>query len=109
MVLVSPGFSMLFDLESLQNVRIPVLLIGLESDGLNKPEQQALFFRRNMGKEAKYLSMPEGDCPAMQALCPPDINRDLSDLCNTVSPSQRAEIHKRLTGMVIPFFLRAME
>lgn len=107
MALLSPGFAMLFDPPSLRDVDIPVLLAGLDGDPLDLPPQQALSLRGMIAPPAPAYLELTGDAPALQALCPPDMAADLPDLCDTVTPEERAELHERLKKALPDFFRRA--
>lgn len=110
-VLVSPGFSMLFDPASLGRVTLPVLLIGAERDVLNWPEQQALAFRRLL-PHSEYLGLAGADGPALLAPCPPetpDAQADSPpDICESVTPEQRENLHSQLRQTLLDFFANAL-
>jgi predicted dienelactone hydrolase len=108
LALVSPGFAMLFDRPSLAAVSIPVLLLGAGGDGLNRPERQARVLRDALPGGAEYRVLPGADGPSLQAACPPDMAGYLPDLCASVSPEERRDIHARLEGVLADFFARTL-
>ncbi|MCH5276443.1 MAG: hypothetical protein J1E80_01275 [Desulfovibrionaceae bacterium] len=108
MMLISPGYSMLFDPNSLKSLNLPLSLVGLDRDPLHRPERQALVLRELLASStAEYTLLTGADGPALQALCPPDMAQDLPDLCRTVSPGEREALHRRLEGLIVSFFQRA--
>lgn len=109
MAFVSPGLSMLFDRESLADINIPLLFVAAEKDALNKPEQQAALLRRLIAPPTpEYATLPDADGPSLQALCPPDMLRDLPDLCASVSSETRLSIHNRLKALLLAFFQKTL-
>lgn len=105
LVFVSPGFSMLFDKESLAPVQIPTLFIGAGKDLWNRPSEQAKRFVDMLGSRAQYQLMPEADGPSFQAECQEaDPLFPLGDICGTVTKETRESIHTRLTEILKDFF-----
>lgn len=109
MMLVSPGYSMLFDPASLKSITLALFIVGLDRDPLNTPDRQALALRSLLAPPTPdYTLLTGADGPSLQALCPPDMARDLPDLCNTVSAEERETIHHRLETLILDFFRRAL-
>lgn len=105
MMLISPGYSMLFAPDTLKSLPLPLFIVGLERDPLHTPERQALVLRSLLAPPTpEYALLTGADGPALQALCPPDMERDLPDLCRTVSPDEREALHHRLETLILDFF-----
>ncbi len=108
MAFVSPGFSFLFDRESLADVSIPALFIGLEDDKLNIPREQAGRFVSLIGKNAEFALIHHGDAQVFQAKCPEnDPASALASLCGNISDDDRAMLHQQLAALLSDFFARA--
>lgn len=109
MVLVSPGFSMLFNPLSLKGLKPSLLLIGAERDALNRPDKQALVLRSLIAPPTpEYISLADADGPSFQALCPPELDQELPDLCRSVTPARREAIHLQLQDILLDFFHRTL-
>lgn len=107
MIFVSPGYSMLFEPESLRSINIPILLIAADKDPLDLPEQQAMRYRILLSPPVPdYLTLEGADIPALQALCPPAVERDLPDLCSSVTPDERENLHQTLLAYVVDYLNR---
>lgn len=107
MIFVSPGYSMLFDPESLRAVNLPILLIAADKDILDLPEQQAMRYRSLLSPPVPdYLTLEGADIPALQALCPPEVARDLPDLCASVTPDERKRLHQSLRNSIVDYLKR---
>lgn len=107
MMLISPGYSMLFDTDRLKSLSLPLAIVGLERDPVHTPDHQALALRGLLSPpEPEYTLLTGADGPALQALCPPDMARELPDLCRTVSPREREALHRRLENIILGFFER---
>lgn len=105
MMLISPGYSMLFAPDTLKSLPLPLFIVGLDRDPLHTPERQALVLRSLLAPPTpEYALLTGADGPALQALCPPDMERDLPDLCRTVSPDEREALHHRLETLILDFF-----
>ena len=106
LAMVSPGFSFLFDADSLSHVSIPVLLIGAGKDKLNIPHEQAERFA-SMLKNAEYDVFSHADACAFQAACPEgDPAYPLSSLCRSVDDDERTSLHQQLVWHATSFFSR---
>ena len=70
LALVSPGYSMLFNRQSLWDVRKPVFLAGAGKDGFNIPSEQAEALRDMLPHRPYYLLLPEADMAAFRAPVP---------------------------------------
>ena len=109
MAFVSPGFSMLFNTQSLSSVHIPCLFIGAESERWNRPSEQAERFVGMMNNRPEYLLLHDADAPALQANCPEsDPAGPLASLCGSVDDETRDAVHARLVSVLQEFFNRVM-
>ena len=107
LVFISPGFSMLFDKDSLAPVKVPTMFIGAGKDTWNIPAEQAERFVHMMNNKPEYLVIPEADGPSLQSACQQaDPVYPLGDICNSVSPETRSVIQATLSGMIQAFFNR---
>lgn len=68
--LVSPGYAMLFNRQSLFEVREPVFLAGAGKDGFNLPHEQAETLRDMLPQRPYYLFLPDADMAAFHAPAP---------------------------------------
>ena len=108
LVFISPGFSMLFDKDSLAPVQIPSLFIGAGKDTWNIPAEQAERFVYMMNNKPEYMIIPEADGPSLQSECQQaDPLYPLGDICNSVTPETRSLIHSRLCEILQRFFQQA--
>ncbi len=71
-ILVSPGYSFLFDKASLLAVRHPVLCIGSQKDDINIPQEQAGRFAGMMSGNARYALLQNTYPHIFDAPCPED-------------------------------------
>lgn len=108
-IFVSPGFSMLFSKDSLQQVECPAFFIGAGKDVLNRPAEQAERFAYLLGGNAEYLLLPQADAPAFMAACPSaDPAFPLSEISRSVPAETRTAIHTRLFSVVLDFLHRTL-
>ena len=70
LALVSPGYSMLFNRQSLLDVREPVFLVSAGKDGFNLPSEQAEALRDILPQRPSYLLLPEADMASFHAPAP---------------------------------------
>lgn len=109
MMLVSPGYSMLFAPDTLKSLSLPLFIVGLDRDPLHTPDRQALVLCSLLAPPTpEYTLLTGADGPALQALCPPDMEHDLPDLCRTVSPDEREALHRRLETLILNFFQQVL-
>lgn len=109
MTFVSPGFSMLFNEESLSAVRVPCLFIGAELERWNRPSEQAERFVEMMHGRPEYMLLNHADAQALQTDCPEsDPAGPLTSLCNSVEPEIREAVHARLVSVLQEFFNRTL-
>lgn len=110
MILVSPGYSMLFERESLHAINLPILFILAGKDNLNnpakaegKPVNQADVLHRAIAPPTpNYIIIPNADLPAFQSACPKSAGA-LPDLCNSVTPAQRLTILHETQNNILSF------
>ena len=81
LALVSPGYSMLFNRQSLWDVREAVFLAGAGKDTFNLPSEQAEALRDMLPQRPSYLLLPEAD---------------MADFC---APAPASDAAKALGGM----------
>lgn len=102
--LIAPAYGMLFDAQSFSPTFPPVLLVGAGSDRFNKVEFHCEPFARILGKNAKYLNLPRADAGSLMDSCPPALENELPELCSSISPAERQEIHAILEKALEKFF-----
>lgn len=101
---IAPGFAMLFDRESFRYFYPPLLLVSAGRDQFNRPQLHSEPLARLLGKKARFLDLPLADAGALMAPCPPALNAELPELCQSVTPGQRGEIERELGGALLTFF-----
>lgn len=104
LALVAPAYGMLFDASSFPQSFPPVLLVGAGRDLFNNFELHCEPLARILGKKANYLHLASADATALMNACPPAIESELPELCNSVSPSERAMLHEQLEKAMYSFF-----
>lgn len=106
--LIAPAYGMLFDFSSFPDDFPPVLLVGSGKDMFNKFELHCEPIARILGKKAHYLHLPNADATALMNECPPGLENELPELCNSVSMGERKKLHYRLEIALQKFFLTQM-
>lgn len=107
LVLIAPGYSMLFDPASLAEVTVPVLIVDAPGDRLNKPDPQSATLSRYLTKtRTAHALLPEADTLALMAPCPPPLADNLPDLCFSAPPELRRQMENMLVSSLVEFFDR---
>lgn len=101
---IAPGFAMLFDEVSFRYFYPPLLLVSAGRDHFNRARLHTEPLARLLGKKARFLDLPLADAGALMAPCPPALNAELPEMCQSVTPAQREEIQRRLSGALLAFF-----
>lgn len=105
-ILVSPGYSMLFDPESLLDLTLPIRLIACADDSLNLLDGQIAFFANLLQDEERdFRWLENASIPALQAVCPPDVAADMPELCESVTRQERDKLHREFES-VLKAYLR---
>lgn len=102
--LIAPAYGMLFDSASFSDGFPPVLLVGAGRDMFNKFELHCEPLARILGKKANYLHLANADAAALMNACPPGLEIELPELCNSVSQAERDKLHYQLENALQKFF-----
>lgn len=101
---VAPGFGMIFDSKSFAYFYPALLLVSAGREKLNRTEFHAGQIARFLGSKARYLDLPGVDADALIAPCPPGLERELPELCFSVSREQKNLNRAKLSGVLKAFF-----
>ncbi len=101
----APAFGMLFGSASFRFFHPPLLLIAAEADAINRPARHVRAFYELMDVKPRYLSLRDADAGALMSSCPESLAAELPELCLSVTPKQRQDIHRRLDDALSDFFL----
>ena len=103
LAMVSPGYSMLFNRQSLLDVRKPVFLAGAGKDGFNIPSEQAEALRDMLPLRPYYLLLPEADMASFHTPAPaPDAAKALGGIYK--SETQNSASYSALLEALHHFF-----
>ena len=102
MVLVSPGYSILFDREGLSRINKPILFIGLDQDKINIPQYQSkVLFELVTQGYANHEILEGTDIWGLQAPCAePNM---LVEICKSVTDEERSDITSELAEIILDF------
>ncbi len=104
LILVAPGYAMLFDTDSLANIHIPVLLIGTPEDRLNKPDTQSAMLSAGLVNTRVESAILSGaDSLSLMALCPPELAASLPDFCSNSEPEKHLRQENALVSALLAF------
>lgn len=101
---IAPGYGMLFDKQSFEYFYPPVLLVGAGRDKFNRAAMHCEPLARILGKKAKYLDLPTADAGALMSPCPPALEQEVPELCNSVTAEERERVGAKLQGALLAFF-----
>lgn len=101
----APAFGMLFGPASFRFFHPPLLLIAAEADAINRPARHVRALYELMEVKPRYLSLRGADAGALMSSCPESLAAELPELCLSVTPQQRQDIHRRLDDALSDFFL----
>lgn len=107
-VAVAPAYGMLFSQKSLAYFYPPLLLVSAEKDNINRAPFHADALRGLFSKVPQFFTLKDADAASLTAPCPPGFQRDLPELCNSVSPESRLRIHAGLESLLGRFFLSTL-
>ncbi len=106
---VNPSFTMLFSHEGLRYLYPSVLLVhsaGKRTERLEKEELQA--FGQRFSFPPLQAVIEDADTGAFMAPCPEDLLNELPELCYSVDPKMRRQVHGRLMAALGDFFNRTL-
>ena len=107
LALVSPGYSMLFNRQSLWDVRKAVFLAGAGKDTFNLPSEQAEALRDMLPQRPSYLLLPEADMADFRAPAPAsDAAKALGGMYQ--SGSRSSESYSALLEALHHFFAHSL-
>ncbi len=102
---ISPAFGMLFSHSSFRWFYPPLLLIAAGNDSMNPPSLHARRFFELVNKKARWLLLPQADAGALMAPCPASLADELPEMCRSVPPEIKADVHKSMHKALQDFFL----
>lgn len=105
---VAPAYGMLFSKESLKYFYPPLLLLSAEKDSVNRAPWHADALRGLFATVPQFFTLKNADASSLMAPCPPGFEKDLPELCTSVSPDLRASIHAELEALLGNFFLTTL-
>ena len=105
---VAPAYGMLFTRESLADLRIPTLILRAEHDRINRAPLHADAIKNAMPHAPEYAVIANADGASLMSACPPQVLRDLPELCSKVSAEKRAHIHHQLNTLLNRFLLERL-
>lgn len=101
---IAPGYGMLFDAQSFRHFHPALLLVAAGRSLFNRNRLHCEPIARLLGKKARFLNLPDADTGALMSACPPALNAEVPELCNSVTPEMRAQIHGELQDTLLSFF-----
>ncbi len=101
-VAVAPLYDMFFTQKALQSLVPPLLLINVEKNIMGKSTIQ------NVLAPHTLVTIPEAGVADLMSLCPPALQKDLPEMCGTVSPDVRKTVRTKLDTYVIQFFVKTL-
>ncbi|MEG2172957.1 MAG: dienelactone hydrolase family protein [Desulfovibrionaceae bacterium] len=105
---VAPAYGMLFSKASLKYFYPPLLLISAGKDTINRAPWHADALRELFSTAPQFFTLKNADAASLMAACPPSFQRDLPELCNSVSQAERLNIHHELETLLARFFLETL-
>jgi predicted dienelactone hydrolase len=106
--LVAPGYGMLFPRASLARVTVPVAILKADDDEVNRAPLHADALRAALPRPPEFTVLSGADHYALMAACPPNLQRDLPELCGGVDEDTRQAIHRVLNARLVRFFLATL-
>lgn len=106
--LVAPGYGMLFPRASLARVTVPVAILKADDDEVNRAPLHADALRAALPRPPEFTVLSGADHYALMAACPPNLQRDLPELCGGVDEDTRQAIHWVLNARLVRFFLATL-
>jgi len=105
---VAPAYGMFFTKESLARLRIPTLILRAEHDRINRAPLHADAIKNAMPHTPDYAVIKDADSASLMSACPPQVLRDLPELCSKVNAEKRAHIHHQLNTLLNRFLLERL-
>lgn len=105
---IAPAYGMLFTKESLKYFYPRLLLVGAEKDTINRAPWHADALSTLFSTAPQFYTLKNADAASLMAPCPPAFQRDLPELCNSVSLEERMSIHSELETLLSRFFLSTL-
>lgn len=102
---VSPGFGMLFSPNAFRHFYPPALIAIADQDRQNVPARHAAAIATMLGDKATVIDLKGADLGAVMSACPDSLALEMKEICRSVSPDRREEIHERLNAALTDFFV----
>lgn len=103
-VIVAPGYGMLFDQSSFKYFYPPLLIISAGKDDFNIPLLHSDAIASYFGSKVHTLEFMDADITAFLDQCPDELLKELPELCNSVSPAMRRQIRNKLENDLLVFY-----
>ncbi len=104
---VAPKYDMFFTQQALQTVQIPTLLVETQKE-LGKKAWDNHTFTEFFPPQTAYHLLENIESRDVMAACPPELKKDLPDLCGTATPEVRAASHEVFARHILHFFLEQL-
>ncbi len=101
---IAPAYGMFFGGDSFRDFFPAALLVCAGREKFNPQGLHCEPIARMLGKKARVLDLPQADTGALMSACPPAIEAELPELCQSVSPPERKRIHAELFEALFSFF-----
>lgn len=105
---IAPAYGMLFTTDSLKYFYPRLLLVSAGKDTINRAPWHADALRSLFNTAPQFYTLKNADAASLMAPCPPAFQRDLPELCNSVSAEERTNIHNELETLLSRFFLSTL-
>lgn len=105
--IITPSYGMLFNTNSAKKFTSPLLIVKAEEDTINPAPFHADALKNIFYNETIFATLKEADSFALMSDCPPDILKDLEEMCTTVDSEKRQLIHDQLYPLIEQFFSKS--
>ncbi len=102
---ISPNYPMFFSAQAMQDFSLPLLLMEAENDSLNRTPWNVARLMEHVPGELHFRSIENVDVHDLMSPCPPELQRDIPDLCGTANTDVRLSAHTELNISLQRFFL----
>lgn len=107
-VAVAPAYGMLFSRQSLSGLRLPLLLLRADLDGVNKAPHHADAIRAALPQEPDFAVLNDTNSASLIAPCSPTLLQTLTEMCTGASSEQKENSQQQLGNRATAFFLKTL-
>lgn len=107
-VLAAPAYGMFFSKKSMADVRIPLLLMRADLDGVNRAPHHAEIIRDALPVPPVYDVLENTDKPSLMAPCSPALTEMLPDLCTPSPEANSARSRRQLVDKTVRFLIKQL-